>query len=34
LPNYEACAQTKYENYICSDQKMIKQLEKKAKEAG
>ena len=33
LPNYEACAQTKYENYICSDQKMIKQLEKKAKEA-
>ena len=34
LPNYEACAQTKYENYICSDQNMIKQLEKKAKEAG
>ena len=34
LPNYETCAQTKYENYICSDQKMIKQLEKKAKEAG
>ena len=34
LPNYETCAQTKYENYICSDQDMIKQLEKKAKEAG
>ena len=34
LPNYEICAQTKYENYICSDQNMIKQLEKKAKEAG
>ena len=34
LPNYETCAQTKYENYICSDQKIIKQLEKKAKEAG
>jgi len=33
LPNYETCAQTKYENYICSDQNMIKQLEKKAKEA-
>jgi len=34
LPNYETCAQTEYENYICSDQNMIKQLEKKAKEAG
>ena len=34
LPNYETCAQTKYENYICSDQNMIEQLEKKAKEAG
>ena len=34
LPNYETCAQTKYENYICSDENMIKQLEKKAKEAG
>ncbi|MDC6467231.1 hypothetical protein PQZ50_03505 [Methylophilaceae bacterium] len=34
LPNYETCAQLKYENYICSDQNMIKQLEKKAKEAG
>ena len=34
LPNYEICAQTKYENYICSDQNMINQLEKKAKEAG
>ena len=34
FPNYETCAQTKYENYICSDENMIKQLEKKAKEAG
>tara|TARA_B100000767_G_C19633041_1_gene479160 strand:+ start:145 stop:411 length:267 start_codon:yes stop_codon:yes gene_type:complete len=34
LPNYEACAETKYENYICGDKDMIKQLEKKAKEAG
>ena len=34
LLNYETCAQTKYENYICSDQNMIKQLETKAKEAG
>ena len=34
LPNYETCAQKKYENYICSDQNMIKQLEKKATEAG
>ena len=34
LPNYETCAQTKYENYICSDQNIINQLEKKAKEAG
>ena len=34
LPNYETCAQTKYENYICGDQNMINQLEKKAKEAG
>jgi hypothetical protein len=34
LPNYETCAQTKYENYICIDQNMIKQLETKAKEAG
>ena len=34
LPNYEICAQTKYENYICSYQNMINQLEKKAKEAG
>jgi hypothetical protein len=33
LPNYETCAQTKYENYICSDQNMIMQLEKKAMEA-
>tara|TARA_B110000114_G_scaffold43759_1_gene46299 strand:+ start:821 stop:1087 length:267 start_codon:yes stop_codon:yes gene_type:complete len=33
LPNYEACAQTKYENYICGDKDMVKQLEKKAMEA-
>ena len=33
LPNYETCAQTKYENYICGDNNMIKQLQKKAKEA-
>ena len=29
LPNYETCAQTKYENYVCSDQNMVQQLEKK-----
>ena len=34
LPNYETCAETKYENYICNDKDMIRQLEKKAKEAG
>ena len=33
LPNYETCAQTKYENYICGDNNMIRQLQKKAKEA-
>ena len=33
LPNYEACAQTKYENYICGDKDMVEKLEKKAKEA-
>ena len=32
LPNYETCAQTKYENYVCGDKNMVKQLEKKAKE--
>ena len=31
LPNYETCAQTKYENYICGDNNMIKKLQKKAK---
>lgn len=34
LPNYETCAETKYENYICNDKDMIRQLEKKVKEAG
>jgi hypothetical protein len=33
LPNYETCAQTKYENYICGDKDMVEKLEKKAKEA-
>ena len=33
LPNYETCAKTKYENYICSDKDMVEKLEKKAKEA-
>ena len=33
LPNYEACAQTKYENYICGDKDIVEKLEKKAKEA-
>ena len=31
LPNYETCAQTKYENYICSDKSMVEKLEKKSK---
>ena len=31
LPNYEACAQTKYENYICGDKSMVEKLEKKSK---
>ena len=31
LPNYEACAQTKYENYICGDKDMVEKLEKKSK---
>jgi len=31
LPNFEACAQTKYEMYICGDKNMVKQLEKKQK---
>jgi len=33
LPNYETCAQTKYENYICGAKDMVEKLEKKAKEA-
>jgi hypothetical protein len=31
LPNYETCAQTKYENYICGDKDMVEKLEKKSK---
>ena len=31
LPNYETCAQTKYENYICSDKSTVEKLEKKSK---
>ena len=31
LPNYETCAQTKYENYICGDKNMVEKLEKKSK---
>ena len=29
LPNYETCAQTKYEKYICNNKIIVKQLEKK-----
>ena len=31
LPNFETCAQTKYEMYICGDKKKVKQLEDKYK---
>ena len=31
LPNFETCAQTKYEMYICGDKNNIKQLEEKSK---
>jgi len=33
LPNFEICAQTKYEMYICGDKDKVKQLEKKARGA-
>ena len=33
VPNWETCAQAKYEMYICGDKNMVKQLEKKAKQA-
>ena len=32
LPNYETCAQTKYEKYICGDKDVVRQLEIKVKE--
>ena len=31
LPNFEACAKTKYEMYICGDKNTIKQLKEKSK---
>lgn len=31
LPNYEICAQRKYEIYICDDKNMLERLEKKSK---
>ena len=31
LPNFQACAQTKYEMYICDDKNKVKQLEEKSK---
>ena len=31
LPNFEACAKTKYEMYICRDKNTIKQLKEKSK---
>jgi len=33
LPNFEICAQTKYEMYICGHKDKVKQLEKKARGA-
>jgi hypothetical protein len=32
MPNFEACAQAKYEMYICGDKNKVNQLEKKSKE--
>ena len=32
MPNFETCAQTKYEMYICGDKNKANQLEKKSKE--
>ena len=31
MPNFETCAQTKYEMYICGDKNKVKQLEEKSK---
>ena len=31
LPNFETCAQTKYEMYICGDNYKVKQLKEKLK---
>ena len=31
LPNFETCAQAKYEMYICDDKNKVKQLEDKSK---
>ena len=31
LPNFETCAQTKYEMYICGDKNKVKQVEEKSK---
>ena len=31
LPNFETCAQTKYEMFICGDKDKVKQLEVKSK---
>ena len=31
LPNFEACAKTKYEMYVCGDKNKVKQLEEKSK---
>ena len=31
LPNFETCAKTKYEMFICGDKNKVKQLEEKSK---
>ena len=31
MPNFEACAQAKYEMYICGDKNKVKQVEEKSK---
>jgi len=31
VPNFETCAQAKYEMYICGDNNKVKQLEEKSK---
>ena len=30
LPNFETCAQSKYEMYICADKNIVNQLEEKS----